>query len=58
MISVLMVAEKPSIAKTLAEALSRGGRPSERKGVSLPVDCAVRYGAAAKVASFAKKSRH
>eukprot|EP00929_Paragymnodinium_shiwhaense_P013359 TRINITY_DN121220_c0_g1_i1.p1 TRINITY_DN121220_c0_g1~~TRINITY_DN121220_c0_g1_i1.p1 ORF type:complete len:858 (+),score=186.81 TRINITY_DN121220_c0_g1_i1:105-2678(+) len=36
-ISVIMVAEKPSIAKTLAEALCRGGRPSERKGVSLSV---------------------
>eukprot|EP00927_Polykrikos_kofoidii_P056414 TRINITY_DN50530_c0_g1_i1.p1 TRINITY_DN50530_c0_g1~~TRINITY_DN50530_c0_g1_i1.p1 ORF type:complete len:861 (-),score=130.51 TRINITY_DN50530_c0_g1_i1:243-2825(-) len=36
-ISVLMVAEKPSIAQTLAEALCGKGHPSSRKGVSMPV---------------------
>eukprot|EP00971_Amphidinium_carterae_P078964 1562342-Amphidinium_carterae.2 len=34
MITVLMVSEKPSIAKTLAEALCTRGHPTERIGVS------------------------
>jgi len=33
-VSVLMVAEKPSIAETVSHALCRGGKPNRRQGIS------------------------